>query len=73
MRTRSRAAAFVKEGHLRRNGERVTRPSQPVEVGDVLTLPLGEAVRLIEVLELPERRGPVREAQSCYRVLDPNG
>ncbi|UVI39967.1 RNA-binding S4 domain-containing protein [Qipengyuania spongiae] len=72
-RTRSRAASLVGEGHLRRNGERVVRASQPVAVGDVLTIPVGNAVRLVEVLALPDRRGPPSEAQSCYRVLDPKG
>lgn len=70
LRTRTLAAKLVSAGHLRRNGARVTRPSQDVAVGDVLTLPLGPSVRLIEVLALPEQRGPAREAQACYRVLD---
>lgn len=71
LRTRTLAAALIKTGHLRRNGARVIRPSQDIAIGDVLTIPLGNAVSLVEVLALPERRGPAREAQSCYRVLDP--
>lgn len=70
-RTRTLAAQLVRAGLLRRNGTRVTRASQEIAVGDVLTIPLGPAVRLVEVLTLPERRGPAQEAQSCYRVLDP--
>lgn len=73
VRTRGAAQRLVEEGHIRRNGERVLRPSRDVEVGDILTLPLGNRVRLIEVLALPERRGPPREAQDCYRELDPGG
>lgn len=69
-RTRSLAARLAGEGHLRRNGARVTRPSQDVTVGDVLTVPLGRTVRLIEVLALPERRGSARDARACYRTLD---
>lgn len=71
LRTRTMAAELVRAGHIRRNGARVTRPSQQVDVGDVLTIPLGPGVRLVEVLALPDRRGPAREAQACYRVLDP--
>ena len=41
--------------------------------GDILTLPLGDRVRLIEIRTLPERRGPPREAEACYRDLDPQG
>lgn len=70
LRTRTLAVELVRAGHLRRNGMRVTRPSQDIAVGDVLTLPWGTGVRLVEVLALPTRRGPAREAQACYRVLD---
>lgn len=71
LRTRTLAADLVRSGHLRRNGARVTKPSQEIAVGDVLTIPLGSAVQLVEVLVLPEKRGPAREAQSCYRTLYP--
>ena len=71
VRTRSSARKLIDEGHVRLNGERVVRASREVIVGDVLTLPLGQKVRLIEVLAVPERRGPPREAQECYRELDP--
>ena len=40
VRTRSLASKLVGEGHLRRNGVRVTRPSQEVAIGDILTIPL---------------------------------
>lgn len=71
VRTRSLAASLATAGHLRRNGVRITRPSQVVGIGDVLTIPLGNAgeVRLVEVLALPEKRGPAREAQACYRIV----
>ncbi len=68
--TRSVAQAMVESGHIRLNGQRVERPHQKIAVGDVLTIPLGKAVRVIRVLELPKRRGPASEAQSCYQVLD---
>ena len=71
VRTRSAARTLVDEGHIRVNGERVQRASRTIAAGDVLTLPLGDSVRLIEVVNLPERRGPPREAQECYRELDP--
>ncbi len=69
-RTRSAARALIERGHVRRNGERVLRSSREIGVGDVLTLPLGKSVKLVEILQLPERRGPAREAQACYRELD---
>ena len=48
-------------------------PAARSKRGDVLTLPLPTRVLVIELLVLPERRGPADEAQSCYRVLDAGG
>ena len=70
-RTRGLAQKLVATGHLRRNGERITRPSLAIRAGDILTVPLGQSVRLIEILSLPDRRGPPQEAEACYRMLDP--
>jgi ribosome-associated heat shock protein Hsp15 len=69
-RTRGAAQRWIAEGHIRRNGERVTRQDQPVVIGDVLTLPLRSKVLPIEILALPHRRGPAAEARACYRQLD---
>ncbi len=68
--SRSLAQKWVLEGHIRQNGVRIIRAGQRVSVGDVLTLPLGRAVMVIEILSLPARRGPAEEAKSCYRELD---
>lgn len=68
--SRGLAQKWIGEGHIRRNGARVTRQDQPVAEGDVLTLPLGRHVRVIEILALPHRRGPAEEARACYRDLD---
>lgn len=68
--SRGLAQQWVLEGHVRLNGNRVTKPSMAVTAGDILTLPLRSRVRVIELLELPARRGPAPEAQACYRVLD---
>ena len=69
-RTRGAAQRWIAEGHIRRNGERVTRQDQAVAVGDVLTLPLSAKVLPIEIIALPRRRGPPAEARACYRPLD---
>ncbi|MCC6827060.1 MAG: RNA-binding S4 domain-containing protein [Novosphingobium sp.] len=72
-RTRGLAQTVAAEGHIRLNGRRVERAHQKIAVGDILVVPLGQGVRVIELLALPERRGPATEAQSCYRVLDAAG
>lgn len=72
-RTRSRAAAMVEDGHIRCNGRHVARASQAIACGDVLTLPLGEDVRIVRIECLPDRRGPPGFARSHYHELDRNG
>jgi len=68
--TRNIGQAMAEAGHIRLNGRRIERAHQKITAGDVLTIPLARTVCVIEVLALPDRRGPAPEAQSCYRVLD---
>ena len=69
--TRSLAQQWASAGHIRIGGRRIERPAHGVAVGDVVTLPLGEAVLAFELLAIPPRRGPPSEARACYRPLDP--
>ncbi|WP_332310536.1 RNA-binding S4 domain-containing protein [Alteripontixanthobacter muriae] len=72
VKTRSRAQELVAAGQIRRNGQRVTRTSQPIGIGDTITLPLGRAIKVVTIERIPARRGPPCEAQACYRDLDPH-
>ena len=65
--SRSAAQKLVETGHLRLDGQRVGKAAQPVQAGDVLTLPLHGGVRVIEIIVIPGRRGPAAEAAACYR------
>lgn len=69
-RSRPVAQEMAQSGHIRLNGKRVDKAHQRIATGDVLTLPLASGVWVIEIVVVPERRGPAIEAQSCYRVLD---
>ena len=69
VRTRSAAAALVEAGFVRLNGKRVTAPSQPVRVGDVVTLALDRAVKVVRVEGFCERRGVAPAARALYRDL----
>ncbi|MEM0935001.1 MAG: RNA-binding S4 domain-containing protein [Pseudomonadota bacterium] len=69
--TRSLAAKLVSEGKVRVNATRVAKPSRPVSPGDTLTFPQGNAIRVVEIVALPVRRGPAPEAQSCYEDRAP--
>ena len=69
-RTRSAARAMIEARALRRNRQHVHRASESVAVGDVLTVMVGDHVRVVEVLSLPQRRGSPALARTHYRELD---
>ncbi|MBN8831665.1 MAG: RNA-binding S4 domain-containing protein [Sphingomonadales bacterium] len=69
--SRSSAQALAERGIVRLNGRRIERAHAAVRVGDLITLPQGNVVRVIRVEKLPERRGPAPEAQLCYSAITP--
>ena len=71
--SRGLAQALIQSGHVRIDGKRVAKPSEPVRVGSVIALPLRDCVRVLRVLALPLRRGPAGEARACYEALDVDG
>lgn len=72
-RTRSLADAMIANRSLRCNRKHVLRGSHEVVAGDVLTLAIGNEVRVIEILTLPDRRGSAKEARTHYLELDRAG
>ncbi len=63
--TRVLATAAVTGGHVKLNGERTT-PGSRVKRGDRIDLVRERLSYSLEVIEVPARRGPAAEAQSCY-------
>lgn len=68
--SRSLARQWIETGHIRINGRRIVKCATSCKSGDILTLPLTAQVWVIEILTVPARRGPLPEAQACYRTLD---
>jgi ribosome-associated heat shock protein Hsp15 len=71
VRTRTSAASLVDAGHVRLNGERVTATSRAVKVGDVVTVALDRAVRILKVTGFAERRGDAQAAAVLSEDLTP--
>ena len=69
--TRSLASGTVRAGHLRVNGQKVSKPATNVKLGDVLTFAQGRDVRVVKLRAIGSRRGPASEAQTLYRDLTP--
>lgn len=67
--TRGLAQALVTGGKVRINRDKVKTSSRRIAAGDVVTISGQRAVRVLEVVALPERRGPFSEARTCYRDL----
>ena len=69
VKSRTLAQAVIDSGYVRIDGKRVEKSSEDVRVGSTIALPLHGRVRVLEVLALPERRGPAPEARACYREV----
>lgn len=66
VKSRTLAAGLVEAGKVRVNRVKVEKPSHAVRVGDVLTVTVGQRVRVFEIAALGVRRGPAPEAQALY-------
>jgi ribosome-associated heat shock protein Hsp15 len=71
VRTRTAAAALVTAGNVRLNSERVGATSQPVRAGDVVTIALDRAVRVLKVTGFAEGRGDAAAARLIAEDLTP--
>ena len=69
VKSRTLAQALIDTGHVRIDGKRVEKASEPVKIGSTIALPLRERVRVLRVVSLPQRRGPPAEARTCYEEL----
>jgi len=70
-RTRTLATRLVTAGKVRVNSEKVTKPSQSIRAGDVLTVTVNRRVRVLKVERAGNRRGPASEAVTLYEDLTP--
>ena len=70
VRTRQAAAELAASGHVRVNAQRIDAASRPVKPGDVVTVALDRAVRVLKVVGFAERRGSADDARAlCEDIL----
>ncbi len=73
--TRTLAAKFVQDGHVRVTTNQATvraeKPSFTIRPGDTLVFTRGEQLRILEIIALAARRGPASEAQTLYTDQSP--
>ncbi|MDY6050079.1 MAG: RNA-binding S4 domain-containing protein [Corynebacterium sp.] len=63
--TRTAAADAVKAGHVKLNGVAV-KPAQPVVPGDTIRIWVNHRERIVEVVELLDKRVSASRAQAAY-------
>jgi len=71
VRSRSQGKTLAQQGLIRSNGSRVVKAHHAVRCGDILTVPQEVRVLVLQIDQLPWRRGPANEALACYS--EPSG
>lgn len=66
VRSRSQGKLLAEQGVIRSNGTRVVKAHHAVRCGDILTVPQDSRVLVLQIDQLPWRRGPAAEALACY-------
>ncbi len=69
VKTRTLAAEIVEAGKVRRNRERMTKSSDHVKPGDVLTITLPSRVLVLRVTGQSERRGSPADAARLFEDI----
>jgi ribosome-associated heat shock protein Hsp15 len=71
VKTRALAQRLVIKGKVRVNRIRVTKPSQTVAPGDVVSFMNRDHIKVVEVNAIGTRRGPAPEARALYSEISP--
>lgn len=69
MRARTDCAQLVAAGSIRINRQTTDKPHARLRIGDVLTVPVRNDVRVVRVAALATRRGPAPEARTLYEEI----
>jgi ribosome-associated heat shock protein Hsp15 len=70
--TRSLAAALAASGYVRVNGRRIETPGRAVRPGDVLTIALPKAVKVLRIIDFAERRAAAAATKRLYEEIEPS-
>ena len=69
LKSRTSASKLCLAGSVRINSHRTLKAHSLVRVGDVLTFPQANKIRVIRIIQLGKRRGPASEAEGLYSEL----
>ena len=69
--SRSIATKFVLNNRLRISGQVTQKPHKMISIGDVLTMTINDNIKILKVLDIPNRRGPYSESLDFYEDITP--
>ena len=69
--SRSIATKFVLTNRLRISGQVTQKPHRMISIGDVLTMTINDNIKILKVLDIPNRRGPYSESLNFYEDITP--
>ena len=69
--SRSIATKFVLTNRLRISGQVTQKPHKMIYIDDVLTITINDNIRVLKVLDIPNRRGPYSESLNFYEDITP--
>mgnify|MGYP006234554905 FL=1 len=69
--SRNLATKFIISNRLRISGQVTQKPHKLISIGDVLSLPTQDYVKILKVVDIPKRRGPFSEALNFYEDITP--
>ena len=69
--SRSIATKFVSTNRLRISGQVTQKPHKMISIGDILTMTINDNIKILKVLEIPNRRGPYSESLNFYEDITP--
>ena len=69
--SRNLATKFIISNRLRISGQVTQKPHKLISIGDVLSLPIQDYLKILKVVDIPKRRGPFSEALNYYEDITP--
>ena len=69
--SRSLATKYILSNRLRISGQVTQKPHKMISIGDVLSMAIRGNVKILKILDIPNRRGPYSESLNFYEDITP--
>ena len=69
--SRSLATKYILSNRLRISGQVTQKPHKLISIGDVLSMTIKGNVKILKILDIPNRRGPYSESLNFYEDITP--